>query len=142
MVCISGDGVGMCVCARAHTSAVLHLCFASGDASNRNKYNVIVSDAIHPKVLHVNISLSVALPLFRSPLSSLSASISLSSLPFHLSFPSSHPPLPFPYPDFCDTQLPAASYLDRGVFENELKQVLGEIYTAEDLSAEDVMSKG
>ena len=58
-----------------------------GDASNRNKYNVVVSDAIHPK-------------------------------------------------------LPAKKYLDRGVFENELKQVLGEIYAAEDLSGEDIIIIG
>jgi len=58
-----------------------------GDAASRTKYNVIVADAVHPK-------------------------------------------------------LPARSYLDRGVFENELKQILGEIYTAEDVSGEDIIIIG
>ena len=58
-----------------------------GDASNRNKYNMIVADSIHPK-------------------------------------------------------LPAQKYMDRGSYENELKQVIGEVYMATDIGDEDLIVVG
>eukprot|EP00960_Hanusia_phi_P028456 747419-Hanusia_phi.AAC.7 len=44
--------------------------------------------------------------------------------------------------DMIHPKLPAAHYLDRGFLENELKQVVGEIYAAEDVSDENIVIIG